>query len=300
MAFYDSIFFEFLTKKIYLSWKIILSLRQHLMRMEGKVAVITGASSGIGRALAEEFGKRKARIVIAARSAENLALVETQLKAGGAEVLSVVTDVSREEDCKRLIDAAVERFGGVDILVNNAGISMRALFADVELDVIRRLMDINFWGTVYCTKYALPYLLKSKGSVTGVSSIAGFKGLPGRTGYSASKFAMQGFLETLRIENRKKGLHVLIACPGFTASNIRNTALAADGSRQGESPRDEAKMMQPGVVAEKIACAIEKRKKILILTAMGKLTVFLNKLFPFYMDKMVYNHMAKEPDSPFK
>jgi len=177
---------------------------------------------------------------------------------------------------------------------------MRALFEDVDLNVIRQLMNTNFWGTVYCTKYALSYLLKSKGSVVGVSSIAGYKGLPGRTGYSASKFAMQGFLETLRIENLKKGLHVLIACPGFTASNIRNTALAKDGSMQGESPLNEGKLMTSEEVARRIIMAIEKRKHRLVLTTQGKLIVFLNKFFPKIIDKMVYNHMAKEPDSPFK
>jgi short-subunit dehydrogenase len=146
----------------------------------------------------------------------------------------------------------------------------------------------------------LPYLLKSKGSVVGVSSIAGYKGLPGRTGYSASKFAIQGFLETLRIENRKTGLHVLIACPGFTSSNIRNTALAADGSVQGESPRDENSMMKAEDVAKKIADAVEKRKQILVMTLQGKMIVLLNKLFPFILDRIVYNQLAKEPDSPFK
>jgi short-subunit dehydrogenase len=136
--------------------------------------------------------------------------------------------------------------------------------------------------------------------VVGVSSIAGHKGLPGRTGYSASKFAIQGFLETLRIENLKKGLHVLIACPGFTASNIRNAALLADGSLQRESPRDERNMMKPEKVAVKIANAITKRKKILVITLEGKLIVMFNKLFPFFIDRMVYRNMAKEPDSPFK
>ena len=177
---------------------------------------------------------------------------------------------------------------------------MRALFEEMDLSVMKKLMDINFYGTVYCTKFALPYLLESKGSVVGVSSIAGYKGLPGRAGYSASKFAMQGFLEVLRIENMKKGLHVLIACPGFTASNIRNTSLTADGTAQGESPRNEDKMMTSEEVAEKIIQAISKRKHRLTLTTQGKMTVILNKFFPKFMDKMVYNHMAKEPNSPFK
>jgi short-subunit dehydrogenase len=177
---------------------------------------------------------------------------------------------------------------------------MRALFEDVDLSVLRRLMDTNFWGTVYCSKFALPYLMKSKGSLVAISSIAGYKGLPGRTGYSSSKFAIQGLLEVIRIENRKKGLHVLIAAPGFTASNIRNVALAKDGSQQGETPLDESKLMPAETVAIKIADAIEKRKRTLILTTQGKMTVLLNKFFPTFMDKMVYNHMAKEPDSPFK
>jgi short-subunit dehydrogenase len=153
---------------------------------------------------------------------------------------------------------------------------------------------------VYCTKYALPSILKNKGSVVGVSSIAGKKGLPGRTGYSSSKFSLEGFLDALRTENIKKGLHVLVACPGFTASRIRQTALAADGQTQGESPRDEQKMMSAEQVADEIFIAIKNRKRDLILTFNGKLTVFLNKIIPAWLDKIVYNHMAKEPDSPFK
>ena len=216
------------------------------------------------------------------------------------DILLVKTDVTIESDCRNLIEKSVVRFGKVDILINNAGISMRAIFNDMHLDVMRRVMDVNFWGTVYCTKFALPYLLESKGSVVGVSSIAGFKGLPGRTGYSSSKFAMQGFLETLRTENLKKNLHVLIVCPGFTNTNIRKTALGKDGAMQGETPRDEDKMMSSDEVADRIRKAVEKQKRTLILTMQGKMTVLLNKFFPKFMDKVVYNHMAKEPDSPFK
>lgn len=268
--------------------------------MEDKVVIITGASSGIGLALAQNFARRNAKLVLAARSLDKLKIIEEELKLSNKNVLIVETDVSKESDCRNLIDKTFGKYGKIDILINNAGISMRALFENTELSVIKKLMDINFWGTVFCTKFALPFLLKSKGSVVGVSSIAGYKGLPGRTGYSSSKFAMHGFLEVLRIENMKKGLHVLIACPGFTASNIRNTALAADGSQQGESPRDEGQMMTAEEVAERIVRAIEKNKDRLVLTRQGKLTVVLNKFFPKFMDKMVYNHMAKEADSPFK
>lgn len=268
--------------------------------MEDKVVIITGASSGIGLALAENFARQHAKLVLAARSYDKLLGIKEELGTFNKNILIVKTDVSKESDCKNLIDITIKEYGQIDILINNAGISMRALFIDTDLSVIKQLMDINFWGTVYCSKFALPYVLKSKGSIVGVSSIAGYKGLPGRTGYSSSKFAMHGFLEVIRIENMKKGLHVLTACPGFTASNIRNTALAADGSQQGESPRDEEKMMTAEEVASHIIKAIEKRKDRLVLTRQGKLTVLLNKFFPKFLDKMVYNHIAKEEDSPFK
>jgi short-subunit dehydrogenase len=268
--------------------------------MKDKVIIITGATSGIGKALAYECAARHARLVLAARNKQKLLEIAEDLAKSGTWVLPVVTDVTREEDCKALIRQTIEKFGRIDVLINNAGISMRALFEEVDLGVLKSLMDTNFWGTVYCSKYALPYLLQSKGSLVGVSSVAGYKGLPGRTGYSSSKFAMQGLLEVIRIENLKKGLHVLIACPGFTSSNIRNVALSKDGSQQGETPLDEDKLMPAETVAKKIAGAIIKRKKFLTLTTMGKMTVLLNKFFPSFMDKMVYNHMAKEPDSPLK
>ena len=264
--------------------------------MKNKVVIITGASSGIGKALAFEFARRGAKIVAASRSGVS----DPELYKITKDILDVRTDVTIEADCESLIYKAIEKFGRIDVLINNAGISMRALFTEVSLGVIRKLMDTNFWGTVYCTKFALPYILATRGSLVGVSSIAGFKGLPGRTGYSASKFAMQGFLEVIRIENMKKGLHVLIACPGFTASNIRNVALSKDGTAQGETPLDESKLMKAEQVAEYIIHAVEKRKELVILTTQGKMTVLLNKFFPKFMDKMVYNHMAKEPNSPFK
>lgn len=290
----------FVHKNIHAIIKITLYLQHMLKTMKDKVVIITGASSGIGKALALEYATRGAHVVMAARNEERLHQAAEEVSASGVKVFAVVTDVSVEADCKNLISKSIEEFSGIDVLINNAGISMRALFADTDLDVIRQLMGINFWGTVYCTKYALPHLLETKGSVVGISSIAGYKGLPGRTGYSASKFAMHGFLETLRIENMKKGLHVLIACPGFTASNIRNTALNEKGMVQGESPRDEGKMMSAEEVARHIANAIAKRKDRLTLTFQGRLTVILNKFFPKFMDKQVYNHMAKEPDSPIK
>ena len=267
--------------------------------MKNKVIVITGASSGIGRALAREFASRGSKLALAARRTELLDELRAELP--GTDILIQTTDVSQETDCRHLMEETIKRFGRIDVLINNAGISMRALFEEVDLKVIRQLMDVNFYGTVYCTKYALPHLLKSKGSLVGVISIAGYVGLPGRTGYSASKFAIRGFLDTLRIENLKKGLHVLVAAPGFTASEVRSVALTSDGSQQGETPRDESRMMSSEECARHIAGAIKKRKRELILTfTEGKLTVLLGKFFPALLDRLTYNHMAKEPNSPFK
>ena len=267
--------------------------------MKDKVVIITGASSGIGKALAYEFASRGAHLVLAARRIERLEQIKMKLPE--IKILTIQADVSIEQDCQQIIDQTISRFGKIDVLINNAGISMRALFADVELDVIRKLMDVNFWGTVYCTKNALPHLLESKGSVVGVISIAGHVGLPGRTGYSASKYAIRGFLDALRIENMKTGLHVLVAAPGFTASEVREASLTKDGSTQGQTPRNESKMMTAEKCAWHIANGVQKRKREIILTFIeGKFTVFLGKFMPGLLDKLTFNHMKKEPNSPFK
>lgn len=266
---------------------------------EKKVVIITGASSGIGLATAREFAANGARLVLAARSEDKLQEIAGELSLL-TDVLCVKTDVSVMEDCKNLIDKTIDRFGGIDILINNAGISMRALFNDMDLSVMERLMAVNFWGTVYCTKFALPWLLKSKGSVVGVISTAGYKGLPARTGYSASKFAINGFLDTLRVENLFTGLHVLVFAPGFTTSNIRMTALTADGSQQGSTPRAEDKMMSAEKVARIMLRAIRRRRRRVTLTFTSKMLLLLTRIAPGLTDKLEYNYMAKEPDSPFK
>lgn len=268
--------------------------------MKNKVIIITGASSGIGKATAIRFARTGAKLVIAARSLDKLEETKVEIERLGAEVLAIKADVSKEADCQNLIEEAISKFNKIDVLINNAGISMRALFNDSDLSVIKNVMDINFWGSVYCTKFALPHILKEKGSVVGISSIAGFVGLPARTGYSASKFAMHGFLNALRNENLENDLHVLIACPGFTASNIRNAALTADGSSQGESPRAEEKMMSAEEVAGHIYEAILNRKEEIVLTSEGKLARLLSKFLPKTINKAVFKKMKNEPDSPLR
>jgi short-subunit dehydrogenase len=202
-------------------------------------------------------------------------------------------DVSVEVDCQQFIQGTVDAFGTIDVLINNAGISMRALFVEAAPATIKKVMEVNFMGTVYCTHYALPHILQNKGAIVGISSIAGFRGLPGRSGYSASKFALNGWLESLRTELLDSGVHVLTACPGFTTSNIRMAALNKSGEAQGETPMDEASMMSSEECALHILRAMENRKRTLILTFNGKRTVLLNKWFPALADKLVRNFFYK-------
>ena len=207
---------------------------------------------------------------------------------------TVVADVSSENDCRHFIESTIKVYGGIDILINNAGISMRALIKDTTIDVIRDVMNINFFGALYCTKYALDSIIARKGSIVGVSSIAGYRGLPGRSGYSASKFALQGWLESLRTELMDDGVHVMWVCPGFTTSNSRNAALTEQGKPQGKGPEDENQMMPADECARHILKSIKHRKRALVLTFTGKRTVFLNKLFPGWTDKLVKNFYFKD------
>ena len=268
--------------------------------MKGKAVIITGGSSGIGKALGEVFGRQGSKVLITGRNKAELDEAVQELLRKGIDVAGCQADVSIEADNQRMASEAIRLFGKIDILINNAGITMRSLFEEVDLDVVKKVMDINFYGVLYATKCCLPEIIKNKGSVIGISSVAGYRGLPGRTGYSASKFALNGFLEVLRTEMLKKDVHVLTACPGFTTSNIRKRSLTKDGSLQGDSPRDENKMMSAEDCAQHIYKATVKRKNIIVLTVEGKFTVLLNKWFPGLMDRIVYDVMAKEPDSPLK
>ncbi len=262
--------------------------------MKNNVVLITGGTSGIGRACAFEFGKMGAKVVITGRDATKLANTAAELATAGIEYHAVQADVGSISAAIQVLDDTITAFGRLDVLINNAGLSMRAKFAEVDVKVLEQLMQTNFFGTVYMTKVALPYLLQSKGTIVGISSIAGFRGLPGRTGYSASKFAMNGFLEALRTELLPQGVNVLTIAPGFTASNIRHAALMADGLAQNDTPRDEGKMMSSEKVAHFLREAVVERRRTLILTAQGKLTVFLNKWLPGLTDKLVLANFRKE------
>ncbi|UCH13959.1 MAG: SDR family oxidoreductase [Bacteroidales bacterium] len=267
--------------------------------MKDKVVIITGASSGIGLAMAREFAGRGSKVVMAARNKEKLEKIESELKDQGYEAFSIRTDVTREDDCRNLVKRTIEKYDRIDVFINNAGISMRALFADVKIDVLKQLMDVNFWGTVYCSKYAIPHLVKVKGSLVGVSSIAGIQGLPGRTGYSASKFALHGLLEAIRVENLKNGLHVMILTAGFTKSEIRKRALMENGKPQGYTPRNEEEHMLPEHVAKAMIKALRNKKRHKIVTIEGQLLALFQRIIPTICDKVAYRRLSREPKSPF-
>lgn len=259
---------------------------------QNKVVAITGGTDGIGRALVETLIGMGAKVATCGRNHDKLYALQAAFPA--AHLHTTVTDVSKENDCRRFVESTIKAFGGIDILINNAGISMRALLKDAEMEVIQKVMDINFYGTVYCTKYALNSILERKGTIVGVSSIAGYRGLPGRSGYSASKFAVQGWLEAVRTELLGDGVHVMWVCPGFTTSNIRHAALDPKGQSYGETPMDEGKMMSAEECANHILTAIRKKKRTLVLTFTGKRTVFLQKFFPGLADKLTYKFFFKD------
>ena len=257
-----------------------------------KVVIVTGGTDGIGKALVDELVKLGAKISTCGRDHDKLYRLQSEYPT--AYLHTMVADVSNENDCRRMVELTIKNFGGVDILINNAGISMRALLKDTSIDTIKKVMDINFYGTVYCTKYALPSIIERKGTIVGVSSIAGYRGLPGRSGYSASKFAVQGWLEAVKTELLGEGVHVMWVCPGFTTSNIRFAALNKDAKAHGATAMDEGKMMPADVCARHILNAIEKKKRTLVLTFTGKRTIFMNKFFPKLADKFTYKFFFKD------
>ncbi|MET0635298.1 MAG: SDR family oxidoreductase [Chitinophagaceae bacterium] len=256
-----------------------------------KVVVVTGGTDGIGKALVDDLLQAGAKVATCGRDHDRL--YRLQATYPSFPLHTMVADVSNENEARRFIETTIKNFGNIDILINNAGISMRALLKDASTEVIRRVMDINFFGAVYCTKYALESIIAKKGTIVGVSSIAGYRGLPGRSAYSASKYALQGWLESIKVELMDSNVHVMWVCPGFTSSNIRSAALNKDAQSLGETNMDEGKMMSAEECSRHILKAVNKKKRTLVLTSTGKETVFLNKFFPKLADWFTHRFYFK-------
>lgn len=253
------------------------------------VCIITGASRGIGRELALQLAEQGAWLSLAARNVEALEAVKTECEARGAKVLTVPTDVAVEGDCKNLIEKTIAFFGRIDTLVNNAGTTMWARFEAIDdLSKLANIMQVNYMGSVYCTHYALPYLKASSGRIVGISSLSGRTGVPTRTGYAASKHAMAGFFDSLRIELMDTGVSVTMIYPGFVATEIREYAFGEDGEAlgKGNSPVQEDKVMAVETCAAIIVKAMAKRKREVIMTTRGKIGMWLKLIAPSLTDRV--------------
>ena len=259
-----------------------------------KVIVVTGASQGIGRALCLELATQRPRLVLAARDQEALETVAALCRTRGAEALVVPTDVADASACRTLVERAVERFEALDVLVNNAGIGMLARFAEVtDLRPYERLMQVNYLGSVYPTHYALPHLLRARGQIVAVSSLAGLNGVPLRTAYAASKHAQIGFFDSLRVELRGSGVAVTVVCPYFVQSEIRRRSPGPDGARVAESPVREGEIMSAEECARRIVRAMARRQRMLVMTAKGRLGRFVKLVAPALVDAMAERAVRK-------
>ncbi|SDI43472.1 Short-chain dehydrogenase [Ferrimonas sediminum] len=252
--------------------------------VKDKVVIVTGASEGIGRALAMQLSAAGARLMLAARNRERLEELANQLP-GEAEVCPC--DVAQPEQCQQLVHQTLAHFGRLDILINNAGITMWSRFDDLEdLGVFERLMRVNYLGAVYLTHAALPALKHSRGSVVAVASIAGLTGVPCRSGYAASKHAMVGFFDSLRIELKDQGVDVTLICPDFVVSQTHKRAMGADGHPLGQTPMQESKIMTAERCAQLCLTAISRRERLLITSLRGKLGRWLRLLAPGFIDAL--------------
>lgn len=259
-----------------------------------KVIVVTGASEGIGRALALTLAPQRPRLVLAARNRDRLQTCADECTEVGAECLVVPTDVTDEAECARLIDAAVQQFGRIDILVNNAGGTMWARFDEVEdLAIYERLMRLNYLSAVWLTHHALPHLKASRGLIVGVSSLAGLTGVPCRTGYAATKHAMFGFFDSLRIELDGTGVDVTMVAPDFVVSEIHKRALRGDGTPMTNTPMQESKIMDTRTCAEFIVGGMERRQRLVIMTPRGHLGRWLKLIAPKLIDNIARKAIAE-------
>jgi NAD(P)-dependent dehydrogenase (short-subunit alcohol dehydrogenase family) len=256
-------------------------------RFQGRRILVTGASSGIGRALAERLAGEGADVVVSARNEAELQITATRCRAVGGRAWVIPADVTREEECRRLVAATLSALGGLDVLVNNAGLTMLARFEEVkDLSAYERIVKVNYLGAVYCTHAALPHLKASRGQVVAVSSLSGLIGVPTRTAYVASKHALQGFCDALRIELANSGVSVLVVSPGFIKTDMRQSALGADGQPLGFDPRPERKAMTLERCVALIVGAMAKRRRELVMTASGKLARWVQLIWPGLVDRL--------------
>jgi len=265
-----------------------------LRPFKGKVFAVTGGASGIGGAACTLFGTRGARVAVIDMDRKRIRQKIKDLSSKGIDCRGYICDVSRERECFAVMKKIIMDFGGIDILFNNAGITQRSAFADTGLPVYRKIMDVDFFGTVNCTKAAIPSLMKNRGMIIVTSSIAGFAPIIGRSGYSAAKHALHGFYGVLRSELKESGVHVMLVCPGFTRTNLQDRALDGDGSITKHPQSKTGKESTPDAVARAIYHAARKKKKMIVLTPVGKISYYLNRFAPGLFDMIQARQLRSE------
>ncbi|MCA9473019.1 MAG: SDR family oxidoreductase [Nitrospirales bacterium] len=262
-----------------------------------KVVLITGASEGIGRALALALAPLRPKLVLIARNEERLQEVASECEQCGAATCVVPADITEEQACRQVIDRAVGAYGGVDVLVNNAGMAMRSTFEETsDLSIFEYLMKLNYLSGVYCTKYALPYLKEAKGQIVAISSVAGLTGVPTRTGYAASKHAMIGFFESLRIELAETGVTVTIVAPDYVQSQIHERSFDAHGHHIGINPANRHTYLTAEACAAMIVKAMEKRQRLLVTSWRGRLGRIVRTILPTVIDGIAKKAVEEEMD----
>lgn len=269
------------------------------MTFANKTIIITGASSGIGKTLAVKLAQQGAQLVLAARNQSALEITAKECIDVGGKAIVVPTDVANPEACKNLIRQSVGAFGEISCLINNAGISMWAKFEQIEdISIFERIMQVNYLGSVYCSHYALPYLKQSQGLLVSISSLTGKTGVPTRSGYAASKHAVQGFFDSLRIELNKSGVDVLVVSPGFVATDIRQHTFGSEGKLVSTSLHSKTqKAMSLEVCTEQIVRAMTKRQRELVMTWKGKLGLWLKLIFPGLVDRIAERAVSSQNQS---
>jgi len=264
------------------------------MEFQNKVIVITGAAGGMGRALCRRFGRAGAKIALLDLHRETLEAFARELNQTGIQTLAMPCDVTDEPACENAMQNIITNLGGIDVLINNAGITQRSAFEKTQTTVFRKVMEVNFFGALRCTKAALPALIKNQGLIIVMSSIAGFSPLYGRSGYSASKYALHGLFESLRCELKAKGVRVMMVCPGFTATDIEKNALDGDGRPTTHPRSTTGKIAAPDEVAEAIYRGAMRNKRLLVLSRVGKLAYLVARFFPAYYERVMTRRLQQE------
>ena len=263
-----------------------------MLRFHHKTVVITGACGGIGRALALRFGEGGARIALIDIRDEELEAFAEHLQSRNIQACGYHCDITRPEQVSHTFQRIADDFLSIDVLINNAGVLSHSPFEDTELSVFHKVMEVNYFGALHCTRTAMQYLLQSKGQIITMSSTSGIAPLWNRSAYAASKHALHGLFDCLRVELRGKGLHVMLVCPGFTATDIYRNALCADGSMSSHPLEMSGKAVAPADVADEIYRATRKRKRQLVMSNVDWRARLFSRLLPGIFERYLAHRIT--------